>query len=121
MAFYENVQSRTYISNAALPQFAFVTLGANGKVSLTGAGLRGDAVAFTEATVADQAITGVYDGRAMLKAGGTIARGGAVASNAAGLAVAATTGNIILGYALEAAVINQIMTVELNRAGTLAP
>ena len=51
-----------------------------------------------------------------VKAAGTITRGGAVASDASGEAVAAASGDIILGYALEAAVDNQIITVELSRA-----
>lgn len=122
MAFYENIQTKTYRAGVALPtQFVFVTLAADGQVDPTGVGGRADGVLMTTATNVDEAVTVAYDGRMMVKAGGTIARGGPVAANAAGLAVAAATGNIILGYALEAAVINQIITVELNRAGTLQP
>jgi len=121
LAFYENVSTRTYIAGAVIPQFSFVQLAANGKVLVPALGGRADATTMTESTAVDQAITGAYDGRVMVKAGGAIARGGPVATNAAGLAVAAALGNVIVGYALEAAVINQIMTVEINRAGTLQP
>jgi hypothetical protein len=122
MAFMEDLKNYTYRAASALAtQFIFVTRNASGQVAATGAGLRADGVLLTTASTIDEAVTVAYDGRVMVKAGGTIARNGAVASNASGLAVAATTGNVILGYATEAAVINQIITVELNRAGTLAP
>lgn len=122
MAFNEDLKNYTYRAGVALPtQFIFVTRAADGQVDPTGAGLRADGVLLTTATAVDEAVTVAYDGRVMALAGGTIARGAAVASNATGRAVAATTGNVILGYATEAAVINQIFTVELNRAGTLAP
>jgi hypothetical protein len=53
-----------------------------------------------------------------VKAAGNITRGAAVASDASGEAVAAASGDVILGYALEAGVDNQIITVELSRAET---
>jgi len=56
----------------------------------------------------------------MISSGGTIARGAAVASNATGQAVTATTGNIILGTATEAAVSGQVITIELRRDGNAA-
>ena len=63
-------------------------------------------------------ITVAYDGRVTVKAAGNITRGAAVASDSAGEAVAAASGDVILGYALEAGVDNQIITVELSRAET---
>ena len=105
MAFNERIETRTYISGSAVTQFRFVTLAADGQVDHTGAG---------------QAVTVAYDGRVTVKAAGTIARGGAVASDANGEAVAAASTDIILGYALEAGVDNQIITVELSRAETAA-
>jgi Uncharacterized conserved protein (DUF2190) len=122
MAFMEDIKTFTYRAGVALAtQFIFVTRAADGQVDPTGVGARADGVLLTTAANVDEAVTVAYDGRVMVKAAGTIARGAAVASNASGLAVAATTGNVILGYAVEAAVNNQIFTVELSRAGTLAP
>jgi hypothetical protein len=77
-------------------------------------------VALNAATAAGQAVTVAYDGRVMVKAAGNITRGAAVASDASGEAVAAASTDIILGYALEAGVDNQIITVELSRAETAA-
>jgi hypothetical protein len=120
MAFNENMQTRTYVSGSAVTQFRFVTLAADGQVDHTGDGLRTDGVALMGATGAGEAITVAYDGRVMMQAGGSFSRGGAIASNASGQAVAATSTEIILGYALEDGANNQIVTVELNRAGTAA-
>lgn len=117
MAFTENMATRTSISGAAISQFTFVAGPASdGQIDPCGAGDRAAGVALSAASAAGQAVTVAYDGRVTVKAAGTIARGGAVASDASGEAVAATTGDIILGYALEAAVDNQIITVELSRA-----
>lgn len=120
MAYNERLATRTSISGQALSQFRFVTMAADGQVDPTGAGARADGVVLTSAAGANEAVTVAYDGRVMISAGGTISRGAAVASNASGQAVAATTGNIILGTALEAAVSGQIITIELRRDGTAA-
>jgi hypothetical protein len=54
--------------------------------------------------------------RARVVCGGTIAVGAAVAADAAGKAVAATTGDLVLGLAEEAGVTNQVITVSLTDA-----
>lgn len=121
MAYTENMATRTSISGAAISQFTFVAGPASdGQIDPCGAGDRAAGVALSAASAAGQAVTVAYDGRVMVKAAGTIARGGAVASDANGEAVAAASTDIILGYALEAAVDNQIFTVELSRAETAA-
>jgi len=117
MAFYEDVKARTYISGEAIPQFAFVVGPASdGQIDVAAAGGRAIGVALQAATAAGQAIAVAFDGRVMAKAAGPIALGEAIASDANGEAVAATTGDVIVGYALEAAVDNQIFTLELSRA-----
>ena len=122
MAFSEDIKTKTYRAGVALPtQFIFVTMAADGQVDPTGVGARADGVLLTTATAVDEAVAVAYDGRVMVKAGGTIARGGPVSANASGLGVASATTNIILGRALEAAVVNQIFTVELERAGNIQP
>jgi hypothetical protein len=121
MAFTENMQTRTYISGAALTQFTFVTGPASdGQIDPCGAGDRATGVVLQAATAAGQAVTVAYDGRVTVKAAGNITRGAAVTSDASGEAVAAASTDIILGYALEAGVDNQIITVELSRAETAA-
>ena len=120
MAFTERMATRTYISGSAVSQFRFVTLAADGQVDHTGAGLRADGVALAAAVGANEPLAVAYDGRVTVAAAGTIARGGNVASNASGQAVAATTGNVIMGTATEAAVNGQIITIEIRRDGTLA-
>lgn len=120
MAFVEKLANRTYVSGSAFDQFAFVTLASDGQVDKTGAGLRADAVALQAATAASQTVTGAYDGRVTVVAAGSISQGGAVASDANGKAVAATTGDVILGYALEAGATGQVITIELSRAETVS-
>lgn len=118
MAFNERVATRTYVAGSAVTQFRFVTLAADGQVDHTGAGLRADGVALFGASGAGVAIPVAYDGRVMVEAEGVISRGGAVAADAAGKAIAATTNAIILGTALETSADGQIITVELRRDGT---
>lgn len=121
MAFTEKMATRTYTSGAAIAQFTFVTgPAADGQIDPCGAGDRATGVALMAATGAGEAITVAYDGRVTVKAAGNITRGAAVASDANGEAVAAAATDIILGYALEAGVDNQIITVELSRAETAA-
>ena len=121
MAFTEKMATRTYTSGAAIAQFTFVAGPASdGQIDPCGDGARAAGVALTAAAGAGEAVTVAYDGRVTVKAAGTIARGGAVASDANGEAVAAASTDIILGYALEAGVDNQIITIELSRAETAA-
>lgn len=120
MAFTERMATRTYISGSAVSQFRFVTLAADGQVDHTGAGARADGVALAAAAGANEALSVAYDGRVLISAAGTITRGAAVASNASGQAVAASTGNVILGTATEAAAAGQVITIELRRDGNAA-
>lgn len=121
MAFTERMATRTYTSGAAIAQFTFVAGPASdGQIDPCGDGARACGVALTSAAGAGEAVTVAYDGRVTVKAAGTISRGAAVASDANGEAVAAASTDIILGYALEAGVDNQIITVELSRAETAA-
>lgn len=122
MAFQEQVKARTYTASAAITQFVFVTIASGtGLVAQTGAGLRADGVSLAATTASGQILPVAYDGRVQVLSAGTITIGATVAANATGRAVAATTGNIILGRALTAAVTGQIVTIELDRAGTVSP
>lgn len=122
MAFQEQISARTYIANAAVTQFQFVTQpDANGRVGPAGAAARIAGVALTPTTAAAQALSVAYDGRVQVVAGGTFAAGALLTPNASGRAVAATTGNIVAAIALEAGVNNQVVTVELMRTERVAP
>jgi len=117
MAFQEQIVARTYLANAAVTQFTFVTLpDSNGRVGPAGAGVRAAGVALQDASAALKPIAVAYDGRVQVIAAGTITAGAAVMSNATGRAVAWASTNAVLGYALEAAVTGQVITVELARS-----
>lgn len=66
-----------------------------------------------------QAATVVVFGRTKVKAGGAIPAGAEVQTNANGQVIAATTG-IRVGKALEAAVANQIITIDFYPGGNAA-
>ena len=68
----------------------------------------------------DNAATVVVTGKTMVKAGGTVTAGGAVASDAAGLCVDAASTDIVMGYATEAGVTSQIIAIELIQGGNAA-
>lgn len=122
MAFTERMQTRTYISGSAVAQFTFVSLAADGQVDNTAANARTDGVALAAATGAGEAIAVAYDGRVTVVTGaaGGIARGDAVAVDAAGKAKKAASTNVIVGYALEAGAAGQVITIELSRADKAA-
>lgn len=120
MAFTENMSTRTVVTSAAVEQFRFIVL-TNGVAAKVGtAGVRADGVSITDASASGQALAVAYDGRVSVLAGGTIAKGAAVASTNAGKAATATTGQIILGTALEAGVDGQVITIDIRRDGTAA-
>jgi len=120
MAFSENVQTRTEITSAAVAQFKFLVQ-ASGLVAQSGtAGVRVEGVSLTDAA-SGKAVTLAYQGRVPVVAAGTIAKGALVATNNAGNALTATTGQIIAGVAREAAVSGQVMTIDLRLDGTAAP
>ena len=120
MAFTEKMATRTYTSGSAIVQFTFVSLAADGQVDNTAANARTDGVALMAAAGANEAIAVSYDGRVTVLSGGTITRGAAVAVGTSGKAKAAASTNVIVGYALEAGVDGQIITIELSRADKAA-
>lgn len=120
MAFYENIFTRSYIASAAVSQFRFIVMTAGLVAHVGTAGARADAVSLTDASGATKVVAGVFAGRVMITAGGTIAKGASVSSNASGQAITATTGHIIMGTALEAAVSGQVITIDMRADGTAA-
>ena len=120
MAFTENMQTRSYVAGSDLSakQFRFVSLAADGAVDATGAGAAAGVLLNNPAAAGAAGVA--YDGRVTVVCGGTVTRGGEVASDAAGEAVDATTGDAVLGYALETGADGQVITIELARGNTLA-
>ena len=110
---YNNIlgQAETYVAGADLTgkQYTFVTSDGD-EVTTTGAGASADGVLWNE-PVSGDAATVIRGGEVNVYAGGTITVGAKIASTAAGLAVVATTGNVILGEARTAAVSGGLVTM----------
>ena len=119
MATMQSRDTRTFVAGEDLStaQFKFVTLEADGQVDLAdSAGENCLGVLLVEGEAA-RAVTVVMTGPVMVEAGGTVTNGGAVATDATGRAVDATTSDIIMGYAREAGVVNQVIEIELIQGG----
>jgi hypothetical protein len=119
MATMQSRDTRTFVAGEDLSaaQFKFVTLEAGNVVDLAdSAGENCVGVLLVEGAAA-RAVTVVMTGSVMVEAGGTVTAGGAVATDATGRAVDATTSDIIMGYAREAGVVNQVIEIELIQGG----
>ena len=119
MATMQSRDTRTFVAGEDLSaaQFKFVTLEAGNVVDLAdSAGENCVGVLLVEGAAA-RAVTVVMTGSVMVEAGGTVTAGGAVATDATGRAVDATTSDIIMGYAREAGVAAQVIEIELIQGG----
>lgn len=118
---------QTFVAGADLSakQYTFVTCngvtadGENRTVVSPAAGGKVDGVVVNNPQN-NRAATVVVFGRTKVKAGGAIAAGAEVQTDANGRVVAATGTNIRVGKALEAAVANQIITVDFYPGGNAA-
>jgi hypothetical protein len=122
MAVQESRETRTFIAGEDLSssQFKFVTLESDGQVDLAdSAGENCMGVVINDPASGGEA-TVVVSGKTVVTAGGTIAAGASVATDASGDAVTASTGNIVMGYALEAGVDGQVIAIELIQGGNAA-
>ena len=126
MATQGNQIRQTFVAGADLSgkQYTLVTCngvtadGENRTVVTPAVGAKVDGVVINNPGNA-RAATVVVFGRTKVKAGGPIAAGAEVQTNANGQVVAATTG-IRVGKALEAAVANQIITIDFYPGGNAA-
>lgn len=119
MATMQSRDNRTFIAGEDLStaQFKFVTLESDGKVDLAdSAGENCIGVLLVQGEE-NRAVTVTVSGTVIVEAGGTVTNGGNVATDATGRAVDATTGDIIMGYAREAGVVNQKIQIELIQGG----
>lgn len=127
MATQGNQIRQTFVAGADLSekQYTFVTCngvtadGENRTVVSPAAGAKVDGVVINNPKTGHAATVVVF-GRTKVKAGGTIAAGAEVQTNANGQVVAATGTNIRVGKALEAAVNGQIITVDFYQGGNAA-
>lgn len=122
MAVMQSRDTRTFVAGESLAaaQFKFVTLESDGQVDLADSAGENCIGILLNSPAAGAAATVALTGKVMVTAGGTIAAGAAVATDAAGDAVTAASTNIIMGYALEAAVDGQTMAIELIQGGNAA-
>ena len=126
MATQGNQIRQTFVAGADLSakQYTLVTCngvtadGANRTVVSPAAGAKADGVVINNPENG-RAATVVVFGRTKVKAAGNIAAGAEVQTNANGQVVTATTG-IRVGKALEAAVANQIITIDFYPGGNAA-
>tara|TARA_R110000744_G_scaffold227693_2_gene345778 strand:+ start:37 stop:408 length:372 start_codon:yes stop_codon:yes gene_type:complete len=122
MAVMSSRDNRTEIAGAGgTTQFKFVTLDAGGAVTTAGsAGEQAYGICLVGAAVGN-ATTICVSGKVMVTAGGTIAAGDAVQTDAAGDATTAAAGDVVMGYAKEAGVDGQIIAIELIQGGNIVP
>jgi hypothetical protein len=120
MAVMSSRDNRTEIAGAGgTTQFKFVTLDAGGAVTTAGAaGEQAYGVCLVGAAVGN-ATTICVSGKVTVTAGGTIAAGAAIQTDAAGDALTAASGDVVMGYAKEAGVDGQIIAIELIQGGNV--
>ena len=121
MAVMQSRDTRTFIAGEDLSsaQFKFVTLESDGQVDLAdSAGENAIGVLLNQPT-AGKAATVAVSGKVMVTSGGTIAAGAQIQTDASGDALTAASGDVVLGYALEAAVDGQVFAIELIQGGNV--
>lgn len=109
------VRSREAAASLTTKQHYIVKLDSNGKIALADSAT-GLVVGVLQNTpdASEQAVY-AFGGTAKVKAGGTVAIGDWVTTNASGKAIATTTaGDVVIGRALEAAVADDIFEVQLE-------
>lgn len=120
MAFENNLQTITLEAGQDLSakQYFFVTMASDGQVDPTGDGLSADGVLQNDPDAAGRPACVGISGVSKVVAGGAIARGAQVASDASGKAATATTGDRVLARALKASTADgDLIPVLLKLAG----
>lgn len=105
MAFEQNLTSISLPASGDLSssQFFFGQVNSSGQVAVAAAHAAADGVIQNKPTAAGQAVQLAVFGvsKVVVGAGGTVTQGDAVAADSAGKAITATTGDYILGRALQ--------------------
>lgn len=123
MAVMQSRDNRTFIAGESLSaaQFKFVTLESDGQVDLAdSAGENAIGVCLAGAA-AGAAVTVCVSGSVMVEAGGSIDAGAEIQCGADATALTAAAGDVVMGYAREAAVDGQIIEMELIQGGNVVP
>jgi len=121
MAVMQSRDTRTFIAGEDLSsaQFKFVTLESDGQIDLADAAGENAIGVLLNDPAAGEAATVAVSGKVMVTSGGTIAAGAQIQTDASGDALTAATGDVVLGYALEAAVDGQVFAIELIQGGNV--
>lgn len=98
-------------------QFYFVSLASDGQIDPTGAGAIAQGVLQDAPAAAGRAALVAVAGKVKVVCGAAVTRGGPVASTSTGTATNATTGNIILGTALETGASGRIIEILFQPRG----
>lgn len=98
-------------------QFYFVSVAADGQIDPTGAGAIAQGVLQDAPAAAGRAALVAVAGKVKVVCGAAVTRGGPVASTSTGTATNATTGNIILGTALETGAAGRIIEMIFQPRG----
>lgn len=98
-------------------QFCFVSVAADGQIDPTGAGAMAQGVLQDTPAAAGRAALVAVAGKVKVLCGASVTRGGPVASTSTGTATNATTGNIILGTALETGASGRIIEILFQPRG----
>lgn len=116
MAINKVPESFTYAADAAVDHSSnihkIVAVDSSGDIALCGDGAQmlGTLI---EVNTAGNPVTVQFGGIAKVKLGGTVAAGGAVASGASGVGVAAAVNDYVIGQALEGGVSGDIISVAM--------
>lgn len=122
MASQENFTAVTLEAGQDLStkQYCFMTVAADGQIDPTGAGLMAQGVLQDQPAAAGRAALVAIEGKVKVVCGAAVTRGGPVASTSTGTATNATTGNIILGTALETGASGRIIEILFHPRGAAA-
>lgn len=127
MAYQENLEGVTYDAGEDLSsdQYTFMKLDATDPSRVVKQDTAGASCVGVLRTVADEAgkavtVDGSSGSKVKVKAGGTVAAGAKVQSDATGRAITAASGDHVQGYALEGGVVGQTITVLLLSEHILA-
>jgi hypothetical protein len=101
-------------------RYTFVSMSSDGQIDPTGDGAIALGVLQDEPAAAGRAAAVCTAGTTMITAGGTIAAGAELASDANGKAVTAATNDIILGTALKGAAADEIVQMLFHPRGAAA-
>lgn len=121
MAVMQSRDTRTFIAGEDLSsaQFKFVTLESDGQIDLADAAGENAIGVLLNDPASGEAATVAVSGKVMVTSGGTIAAGAQIQTDASGDALTAASGDVVLGYALEAAVDGQVFAIELIQGGNV--